>query len=316
MENHNDLLVHISQLYYQQGLSQNEIAKIIGISRPTVSRLLVEAKENGVVEIIVHDPIRKNSDLSIELRQRFNLREVIIVSGTFKPDIALRRCAKAATQFVSSIMENNFSIGFSWGRAITAFCDELKPKEYYNITVAQMAGCLGTGNPQLDGMQLAMEAAKKFNGSYTNIVSPVYVDHMLVQSALLASPQIKKAIAIASNVDIAITGIGTLSDSNSSLLLADCSTEEERNSIIKQGAVGHILARFFDINGNEVFFPNHYPITAPLSAMKTPKWSIGIVSHASKAKATLAAIRGGFINCLIADDPLALALLDLSKTLE
>lgn len=316
MENHNDLLVHVSQLYYQQNLSQNEIAKIIGISRPTVSRLLVEAKENGIVEIIVHDPIRKNADLSIEIRQKFNLRDVVIISGTFNHDSALKRCAKAAAQFVSGIMENNTSIGFSWGRAITAFCDELKPKEYYNVTVAQMAGCLGTGNPQLDGMQLAMEAAKKFNGSYTNIVSPVYVDHMIVQTALLGSPQIKKSIEIASNLDIAITGIGTLSDAGSSLLLADCSTQEERDEVVAQGAVGHILARFYDMDGKEVFFPNHYPITAPLSAMKTPKWSIGIVSNESKAKATLAAIRGGYINCLIADESLAFELLKLAETLE
>ena len=64
MSSRTDLLVRISELYYQQNLSQQDISKITGISRPTISRLLDEAKETGVVEIIVHSPINKNPQLS------------------------------------------------------------------------------------------------------------------------------------------------------------------------------------------------------------------------------------------------------------
>ena len=64
MSNRVDLLVHISELYYQQELSQQEISQIMGISRPTVSRLLDEAKETGVVEVIIHSPIVKHPKLS------------------------------------------------------------------------------------------------------------------------------------------------------------------------------------------------------------------------------------------------------------
>ena len=59
MSSRTDLLVRISELYYQQNLSQQDISKITGISRPTISRLLDEAKETGVVEIIVHMPGRR-----------------------------------------------------------------------------------------------------------------------------------------------------------------------------------------------------------------------------------------------------------------
>ena len=45
MSSRTDLLVRISELYYQQNLSQQDISKITGISRPTISRLLDEAKE-------------------------------------------------------------------------------------------------------------------------------------------------------------------------------------------------------------------------------------------------------------------------------
>ena len=58
MNNHESLLVHVAQLYYQQNLNQSEISKIVVLSRPTVSRMLEEALEVGIVEIIVKDPKR------------------------------------------------------------------------------------------------------------------------------------------------------------------------------------------------------------------------------------------------------------------
>ena len=103
MNNHESLLVHVAQLYYQQNLNQSEISKIVGLSRPTVSRMLEEAREVGIVEIIVHDPIRKNHDLSARLRDQLGLREALIISGKYQHDVALEKCANEAAQFVSYI---------------------------------------------------------------------------------------------------------------------------------------------------------------------------------------------------------------------
>ena len=60
MAERTDLLVRVAELYYEQGLNQNEVAKLLNVSRPTVSRLLDEAKEAGVVEIVIHSPVRKD----------------------------------------------------------------------------------------------------------------------------------------------------------------------------------------------------------------------------------------------------------------
>lgn len=91
MSSRTDLLVRISELYYQQNLSQQDISKITGISRPTISRLLDEAKETGVVEIIVHSPINKNPQLSHLVRTTFGLRDAVIVAGDYEFDQSLTR---------------------------------------------------------------------------------------------------------------------------------------------------------------------------------------------------------------------------------
>ena len=44
-------LVDVARLYYEKDRTQNEIAGIYGISRPMVSKLLKEAKEEGIVKM-------------------------------------------------------------------------------------------------------------------------------------------------------------------------------------------------------------------------------------------------------------------------
>ena len=61
MSTKESLLIRAAELYYQQGLSQQRIAELFGVSRPTVSRLLDEARACGIVEIRVHAPLRKDA---------------------------------------------------------------------------------------------------------------------------------------------------------------------------------------------------------------------------------------------------------------
>lgn len=56
-------LVRIAQLYYQEEKTQSEIAKIYGVSRPLVSRMLREAKELGIVEIRIRPPRERDSQV-------------------------------------------------------------------------------------------------------------------------------------------------------------------------------------------------------------------------------------------------------------
>ena len=287
MSSRTDLLVRISELYYQQNLSQQDISKITGISRPTISRLLDEAKETGVVEIIVHSPINKNPQLSHLVRTTFGLRDAVIVAGDYEFDQSLTRCA---------------------------LCDVLEPtdySDYYNVTVVQMVGCLGTGNPRVDGLELALRLSKKVHGTYSNIYAPVYVDSELVYSYLTAEPQIEATLKKAGTVDIILTGIGSLNDANGSLYKSGCYNAEERKELMRRGAVSSLLGRMFDINGNEVQLDSRYVISAPLEAMRTPSWSIGINASAEKAECTLAAVHGKYTNVLVADEALARRMLEM-----
>ena len=70
------LIAEIARRYYADGLSQDEIAKLVGLSRPSISRLLLDARELGIVEIRVHPPIPTVPELEDRLARTFNLQEV------------------------------------------------------------------------------------------------------------------------------------------------------------------------------------------------------------------------------------------------
>jgi deoxyribonucleoside regulator len=58
MSNHEEwqLMLRAARLYYEDCLIQQQIADELGVSRPTVSRLLTEAKRQGIVQITIIDP--------------------------------------------------------------------------------------------------------------------------------------------------------------------------------------------------------------------------------------------------------------------
>ena len=63
------LSIEAARLYYLSDYSQQEIAKQLDLSRPTVSRLLQYAKEKGYVQITVMDPFEDLNELSLLLKE-------------------------------------------------------------------------------------------------------------------------------------------------------------------------------------------------------------------------------------------------------
>ena len=73
-------IIEVARLYYQLDYSQQEIAKKLDVSRPTVSRLLKQAKDTGIVEVKIHNPVEAGEVLTERLKEKFGLKEVIIAS--------------------------------------------------------------------------------------------------------------------------------------------------------------------------------------------------------------------------------------------
>jgi len=311
MNQKDEFLVQVAELYYQQNLNQQDISKIFNISRPTVSRLLEEARRRRIVEIIIHSPIEKNYELSEKVREAFALKNCIVIDSNAPYQETLKRCSTAAANFLQSVLESNLVLAVSWGSAITYLAQVLKAEAYQNVHVVQMVGCLAAGNPKQDGIEISMKIAEKLGAGYSNIFAPVFVNSELVAAHFMEEPRIVSTMERINIADIAVMGIGSVGDVQSILSTTESVSAGEWEYLIKKGAVGHLLARMFDKDGKEIPIPNKSAVSPPLNALKKIRWTIGIAASEKKAQATLAAIKAGYINALVIDDGLANALLKL-----
>src|SRR5947209_4400066 len=75
---HDELLRWIAELYYLQQQGQAEIAALIGVSVSKVSRLLAEARQQGIVSIHVAASRAGDSQLERMLCQRLGLLHVFV----------------------------------------------------------------------------------------------------------------------------------------------------------------------------------------------------------------------------------------------
>ncbi len=66
-----DMLIGIAKMYYIEGLSQEQIAKEVHVSRPTVSRMLKQSVNEGIVQIRIDDVSSYGLELGKKLKQKF-----------------------------------------------------------------------------------------------------------------------------------------------------------------------------------------------------------------------------------------------------
>ena len=313
MSRNNNLLEYVADLYYNRGLSQQEIGAIIGSSRPTVSRLIEEAKNQGIVKIIITSSVNKNNKLSNRLRSSFNLKDAVVVKADYDFDKSIELCGKAVASILPAYLHPGMTLGISWGRSINAVVDAIEDDAYEGIHVAQMVGCMNMGNPNVDGFSTAQRLTKKMHGTYTSINAPLFVEGHEVYNYLINEPIINEALMKSCSVDVCINGVGAATDNKNSIHQSGYYNSYDLDRFAQKGAVASIGGTFIDINGKRVDIENIYPIATPLDIVRDVPVSILLCATEDKAEAVLAALNGSYANILVVDEPLANKLLELKK---
>ena len=74
-----DAVVWATWLYYEDQLTQNEIAKLLGVSRATIVNYLQEARKRGIVRILMNAEVATRTDISRQLAARFGLEQAMVL---------------------------------------------------------------------------------------------------------------------------------------------------------------------------------------------------------------------------------------------
>lgn len=104
-------LVNVARLYYEQGLTQDQVAKRIGVSRPLVSKMLTRAREAGIVHIEIRSSTEGDAALLEALQTRYALHGgmVLPVQDSMEENL------KAAADYLSGELLYERNLGLGWG---------------------------------------------------------------------------------------------------------------------------------------------------------------------------------------------------------
>jgi len=306
-------LARIAMMYYEEQKTQQEIARSLGISRSGVSRLISEARARGVVEIIVHHPLKTDKSLEQRLVRTFGIKDARVLSGRFDDyEEVLGWVGKLAARYFEENVHDGMTIGISWGGALYEMIRAIRPRDYRNVEVVQLIGATGAEATPTSGPILAQLLAERLHCRSYQLHAPLVVKEKSAREALMNERHIKETLERARRADMAIVGVGTTSKGYYSLVRAGYLTEEEADQVRASGAVGDVCAQHYDLEGNWLDIDlNRCVVGINHEDLRRIDNVIGVVGGEVKASAIYGALRGDYINVLITDEAAARRVLQL-----
>lgn len=314
----NDPVLYAAWLYYQDGLSQSEVANIMGVSRVTVVKYLHLAREKGFVNISLDSSVFSTIDYAIKIKAKFDLNNVLILPDEEKNksqhtlNMNRERLAKAGAMYLSQIMGDDDILGVAWGRTIYKLGNYLPPKSLKNVTVLQMIGAVAP-QPDFKTAEAAALIANKLSGCSINLHVPAVVSSARLAMELQAEPIIRRNFSALNQCNKALFVVGNTLDDNP-LVTTGVLTSGEMAQYRDLGAVGVICGRFYDAQGNPLVSDIDLRIMGiSLAQLRQIPQRLFIAGGVENIQATIGVIKGGYATDIVIDEVTALALLELES---
>lgn len=310
------LMVKVAQMYYSNGMKQDEIAKELQISRSLISMILTEAKEVGIVEINIRNPLLNNKKLSKEYEKTFGLRKCVIVPTAVQDQNNLRKLvAQRAIDVFNQEIESQYNVGVAWGRTCYDFITLYKQEKVVrDVNIIPLIGGSSQNAAYFQLNEMVRLFAESLGGIPYFIHAPVINSSIEEKELFTKSSYMQPILEKWSNMDVIISGIGTLPDFNNSDRETYIGEFEVYKQLEKCEAVGDICARYFNVKGEFIVDSSHDRIIGiPIEDMKKAKTIISIASGVEKINSILGALRTNIIDIFITDEQTAKAVLKANK---
>lgn len=254
------LIYKCCYLYYVDGMGQREICDAVGISRATVSRLLRAGKETGVVKIELENPDSVlYGELERKVEQLLGLKEVLIVDELELESKAdhLQHVYEEALMYLSRIINKGDTIGVSMGKTLSSIVNVKKSVDEVDCTFVPVVGGVGSPYQIEEGYHsndIAKGFAMKFHGKAMQFFAPAMFDDPKVMQGFLKEKPVREVVSVFKKLKTVIMGIGTTTAKEPTLVKCGYLTKEDYEEFKQQGAVGDILLKYVDANGNSDAF--------------------------------------------------------------
>lgn len=302
----------VSRFYYEHNYDQSKIAKLMGLSRPTVSRLLQFAKDSGFVQITIKDPFNDTVSLAKQIEDKYNIDKAIV---TYVPTtdykMVLEGLGKAGAEYLEGIVQDNDSIGITWGETMGYVARNLNSDSntQENVRIIELKGSDSNSKVNNYSHEIVSDFANAFNTRIENLPLPVIFSNNETTKMVKKDDQIKKILNDGKETNIALYTVGTVR--SDALLFNLGYLKDDEVEKLKRESVGDICSRFITSKGEIADDSvNDRTIAIELDELKNKKYSILIAGGEQKTNAIKAALTGGYSNVLVTDSITAQELLN------
>ncbi|WP_447957455.1 sugar-binding transcriptional regulator [Vreelandella sp. EE7] len=298
-----DQAARAAWLSYVGGLTQDEIASQLGVSRPGVQRLLALARQAGLIKVHIDHPISSCMTLGRELAERFDLNYCDVVPADMNaPDSAAYYLAVAGAKRMAHLVEHSEPLTLSLGagrsvRAAVEALDRIERPQHRFVSLIGNVARDGSAN-RFDAV---MALADKTGGERFLLPAPVVAESIEEKEAMLNQRLFQAIAEVAAASKAAFIGVGRI-DRQATLYQDHFISQAELDELLRLEAVGELLGWPLNQQGELIECSITQRVTSLALDQFGQQTMVAIAGGQDKAPAILAALRSGWLKGLITDE--------------
>ncbi len=306
----NNLLADIAEAFYLDGLTQKEIGEKFGFARPSISRMLAEARDSGVVSVEINRLFENDEKLAAHIAKKFDVKNIYVA---VLPQQKWKDFENSFGFFAANILYDFLKphslLGITLGTTVASVIDGLCRLNPIPIKVVQLCGSISADSPKLDAHAIVENLSRTYGIDAIYFHAPYAVQSQEIRDYLLQNQSNQKSIEWARKTDIALVEAGILNMENSSLFHGHYITADNLNNLKNMGAIGDIGG--FNINREGCFIEggNYWRTGIDFNDFIKIKHRVCVAIGEHKAAQIAAALKGKIITDLIIDQATAKKLL-------
>lgn len=294
------LLGRVARMYYELGMTHQEIATALGTSRIRVTRLLAEARATGMVEITVHSDEPLFAEEQGALIDRYGLEQVWLSPSLHDPAKDARSFATVGAEAIESVTDGARVVALSLSSAVAlaveAFGEHPRPETEFVPLGGSTGGRSRGSNPH----ELALGLAARTGGQAFHVPAPLVAASEEAARLALSDPSVSAVLDRAAHADVMIAGIGGMSLGDG--LLLPSLDPAQREELAHRNAVGDLAARYFDSDGRPIDTDvDRRVVSLDLETLRRIPRRLLIARGETKIAPLRAAFTGGLATAVVTD---------------
>lgn len=296
-------------MYYIEEMTQNDIAKALGIGRVTVVRLLAEARRRQEVKVVIESDLAETVRLQRALEKAFDLEEAVVVPVSGPQADPLAPIAAATGYHVSDMLKPGMRIGVGWGQTLFSSLAFMSERPVADLSVVSLMGGIIKAR-RYNPSEFAWQFSRIFQADCYLLAAPAIVDSAQTKQALLERCGLRELFDGHNGLDAVLLSVGAMTADATSFMFGFFD-EAARAELIDKGAVGDLLYNFYDIDGNVVDVEvNARIMSPPIARLRAAPKRILASGGPDKVDSVLGGLRLLRPTTLITDEHTAAALLE------